>query len=63
MDTGSNEGFSAQPSGSEPNPAPVRQKAKYQTPKLAQYGHVAKLTQGGTGTVGDGQGMSMQPCL
>jgi hypothetical protein len=38
-------------------------KNAYSSPKMVEYGNVAKLTQGGTGTVGDGLGMSMQPCL
>jgi len=38
-------------------------KNAYSSPKLVEYGNVAKLTQGGTGTVGDGLGMNMAPCL
>ena len=38
-------------------------KTAYSSPKLVEYGNVAKLTQGGTGTVGDGLGMNMAPCL
>lgn len=40
---------------------PIKQ--AYRSPKLVAYGNVAKLTQGGTGTVGDGLGMNMAPCL
>jgi hypothetical protein len=38
-------------------------KKAYTAPRMVEYGNVAKLTQGGTGTVGDAQGMNMAPCL
>jgi hypothetical protein len=38
-------------------------KKAYNSPKMVEYGNVAKLTQGASGTVGDGQGMQMAPCL
>jgi len=42
-------------------PSPERK--VYITPELVEYGSIAKLTQGASGPVGDGQGMNMQPCL
>jgi hypothetical protein len=38
-------------------------KKLYATPQLIEYGSVEKLTQSASGTVGDGTGMNMQPCL
>ena len=38
-------------------------KKAYNSPEMVEYGNVAKLTQGSSGTVGDGQGMQMAPCL
>ena len=41
----------------------TQRKKAYHSPKMVEYGNVAKLTQGTSGTVGDGQGMQMAPCL
>jgi len=38
-------------------------KKQYASPRLVEYGSLAKLTQGVGGTIGDGRGMSMAPCL
>jgi len=35
----------------------------YQKPILTEYGTLAKLTQGGGGTGGEGAAMTMTPCL
>jgi len=35
----------------------------YSKPRLVDYGAVTKLTQGSSGTVGDGPGMAMVACL
>ena len=35
----------------------------YQKPVLTEYGTLAKLTQGGGGTVGEGGAGTMIPCL
>lgn len=45
------------------NPRSEQPKKLYATPQLIEYGAVEKLTQGASGTVGDAQGMNMQPCL
>lgn len=53
--------------GREPKPGvearPKQKKKKYASPKLRNFGTISKLTLGGSGTVGDGQGHSMPPCL
>jgi hypothetical protein len=41
----------------------TQRKKAYHSPKMVEYGNVAKLTQGSSGTVGDGTGMNMPPCL
>ena len=38
-------------------------KGKYTSPKLVEYGSVAKLTQGQTGTTGDGASGMFMTCL
>jgi len=41
----------------------TQRKKAYHSPKMVEYGNVAKLTQGSSGSVGDGAGMNMPPCL
>lgn len=38
-------------------------KKKYASPRLMEYGSLAKLTHGGGGTRGDGVGHSTRSCL
>jgi hypothetical protein len=43
--------------------APSR-KRRYAAPSLTEYGSIGKLTQGGSGTIGEGSGgMAMAMCL
>jgi hypothetical protein len=51
--------------GSTPSSSPGRAKRAYKTPELIEYGSVAKLTQGGKGSMGDGAifGDMMMMCL
>ena len=44
-------------------PAPGRARRPYKAPTLVEYGSVAKLTQGSSGTRYDGGGTSRRPCL
>ena len=44
-------------------PVPGRARRPYKKPTLVEYGSVAKLTQGSSGTRNDGGGTSMRPCL
>ena len=44
-------------------PAPGRARRPYKTLTLVEYGSVAKLTQGSSGTRSDGGGTSKRPCL
>jgi hypothetical protein len=40
-----------------------RGKRRYVAPTLTEYGSIGKLTQGGSGTVGEGGGGMMPMCL
>jgi hypothetical protein len=42
-------------------PKPARK--PYTPPQMIEYGQIAKLTRGSSGTVGDGTGMNMPACL
>ncbi len=56
---------SKDPEGTRPKaePAPGRARRPYKAPALVEYGSVAKLTQGSSGTKSDGGGTSKRPCL
>jgi hypothetical protein len=47
----------------QPNPRSEQSKKLYATPQLIEYGPVEKLTQSGSGALGDGPAMAMIVCL
>lgn len=48
---------------SSPQPGDDSKRRTYASPVLIDYGAVAKLTQGSTGTVGDAGNAMMSACL
>lgn len=53
--------MNADPRTDKAGAVPQGVKLPYTPPLLRYYGAVAQFTQGGSGTVGDGAGMNMQP--